>query len=339
MSSTPSSTSSSSDEAQQTPDHTQYRLRVTAGPAHDPSTHKLVPVNASETLTFENEHMILSLAVRIRHFTGYPNDSPMTSPYFDHALHKSDQYSISFSFVPKVSIPGSDLVFGNDFDRPIRDRLPPGFNQALKIVKWWIDPGLDGDVYAEKPYLFGPALSSWNILRIGDKVVDQDSLQDKSAWKVPDATSFHETVVEEGGQGSGEEVRKESGIPADAAARKKYFLTPSNRDAFVFEAGRLYQSDFGNPYLDFNDFSLKLPGFSLNVIKYVDSRTHELRYTLKNRATDEIYAVVMFTLLFGEELERVKREQGEANVDGQGHGTNDFKDANEDVPTDDDDVD
>lgn len=156
---------------------------------------------------------------------------------------------------------------------------------------------------------------------------------------MPDATSFHETVVEEGGQGSGEEVRKESGIPADAAARKKYFLTPSNRDAFVFEAGRLYQSDFGNPYLDFNDFSLKLPGFSLNVIKYVDSRTHELRYTLKNRATDEIYAVVMFTLLFGEELERVKREQGEANVDGQGHGTNDFKDANEDVPTDDDDVD
>jgi hypothetical protein len=316
MSDTPSS-STSSDQVDQASHHTQYRLRVTAGPEHDPSTHKLVSVNASETLTFENDHMILSLAVRIRHFTGYPNDSPTTSPYFDHELHQYDQYSIAFSFIPKIDIPGGDLVFGNDFDRPIRDRLPPGFNQAFRIVKWWVDPGLEGDVYADKPSLFGPALSSWNILRIGDKVVDEDQLQDKNAWKIPNATSFHEMVVEEGADGSGEEIREDSGMPSDSAGRKKHFLTPANRDTFVFEAGRLYQSDFGNPYLDFNDFSLKLPGFSLNVIKYVDSKTHELRYTLKNKSTEEIYAVVMFTLLFGEELEQVRKELGEANSENK----------------------
>ncbi|KAI1614573.1 hypothetical protein EDD37DRAFT_611851 [Exophiala viscosa] len=318
--------------------HTQYRLRVTAGPAYDPSTHKIVPVNSPETLTFENDHIILSLAVRIRHFTGYPADSPVTSSYFEHALHKSDQYSISFSFVPKVDIPGSDLVFGNDFDRPLRDRLPPGVNQALKIVKWWIDPGLDGDVYADKPYLYGPALSSWNFMRIGDQVVKKDEVKDKNAWKVPNATSFHETVVEEGADGSGEEVRKDGGIPADAAARKKYFLTESHRDAFVFEAGRLYQADFGNPYLDFNDFSMKLPGFSLNVLRYIDAKTHELRYTLKNKATDEVYAVVLFTLLFGEELEELERKEGKANVDGD-ENNDDSKAPNQEPPNDDDDVD
>ncbi|KAJ9628143.1 uncharacterized protein PV06_05961 [Exophiala oligosperma] len=340
MSSTPSSTSSSDEPPARGSHHSQYRLRVTAGPSHDPSTHQLVPVNASETLTFENDHIILSLAVRIRHFTGYPNDSPTTSPYFDHSLHSSDQYSISFSFIPKVDIPGGDLIFGNDFDRPIRDRLPPGFNQAFKFVKWWIDPGLEGDVYADKPSLFGPALSSWNVLHIGDKVVEQDQLQAPNAWKIPNATSFHETVVEEGAEGSGEEVRKDTGIPADSAARKKYFLTPANRDKFVFEAGRLFQSDFGNPYLDFNDFSLKLPGFSLNVIKYVDAKTHELRYTLKNKSTDEIYASVMFTLLFGEELEQVKKEQGEANVDtDDGDDDDDFRDANENTSNHDDDDD
>lgn len=331
MSETPSSVAS--DQVDQASSHTQYRLRVTAGPKHDPSTHKLVPVNASETLTFENDHMILSLAVRIRHFTGYPNDSPNSSPYFDHELHQSDQYSIAFSFIPKVDIPGGDLVFGNDFDRPIRDRLPPGFNQAFRIVKWWVDPGLEGDVYADKPSLFGPALSSWNILRIGDKIVEEDRLQDKNAWKIPNATSFHEVVVEEGADGTGEEIREESKMPPDSAARKKHFLTPANRDAFVFEAGRLHQSDFGNPYLDFNDFSLKLPGFSLNVIKYVDSKTHELRYTLKNKSTDEIYAVVMFTLLFGEELEQVKKELGEGNVQGN------QDDSVPDSPPDDDDLD
>ena len=85
-------------------------------------------------------------------------------------------------------------------------------------------------------------------------------------------------------------------------------MTEANRDAFTFEAGRLYQSDFGNPYLDFNDFSLKLPGFSLNVIKCIDSRTHELRYTLKNKTIGEIYCVVLFTLLFGNELKKAEEE-------------------------------
>lgn len=334
MADSPSS-SASSPEPEESPLHDRYRLRVTAGPAHDPSTHTLVPVNGNETLTFENDHMLLSLAVRIRNFTGYPDDSPPTSAYFEHDLHKLDQYSISFSFIPKTDIPGSDLVFGNDFDRPIRDRLPPGFSQAFRIVKWWVDPSLEGDVYADKPHLFGPALSSWNILRIGDQVIPEDQLFESSvAWKIPNATSFHETVVEEGAEGSGQQVREESGIPADSAARKKHFLTPANRDAFVFEAGRLYQSDFGNPYLDFNDFSLKLPGFSLNVIKYVDSKTHELRYTLKNKSTEEIYAAIMFTLLFGEELEQVKEEHGEKATR---HKTDD--DTIDDPPPDDDDVD
>ena len=51
----------------------------------------------------------------------------------------------------------------------MRDRLPPGFNAALRLVKWAIDPGLDGDVYADRPFLYGPLLSSINMLRIGRK--------------------------------------------------------------------------------------------------------------------------------------------------------------------------
>lgn len=339
MSTAPSSTTS--DAVDQASAHHKYRLRVTAGPSYDTETHKLVYVNAPKTLTFESEHIIISIAVRLRKFTGFPEDCPETSPYFDHPLHKSDQYSISFSFIPKTDIPGKDLVFGNDFDRPIRDRLPPGFNQAFKIVKWWIDPGLDGDVYAEKPYLYGPALSSWNILRIGDKVVDSDKVGDKEAWKMPNADSFHETVVEEGAEGTGEEIRKDNSIPADSAARKKFFLTESNRNTFTFEAGRLYQSDFGNPNLDFNDFSLKLPGFNLNVIKYVDSKSHELRYTMKNMASGEVYAIVMFTLLFGEQLEAVERElaagkETEKEAEKETEKDTDFGKGDEPPPGDDD---
>ena len=331
--------------------YSQYRLRVTAGPSYSPATHKTVPVNAAETLTFETSSLILSVCVRIKHFTGFPATSPVTAEkYFASDLHASDQYSIALSFIPKVDISGEDLVFGNDFDRPLRDRLPPGANQALRIMKWWVDPGLDGDMYADKPYLYGPALSSWNVLRIGDQAIPKNQLppaeeksDEKHEWKAPHASAqdFHNTIVEEGCDGTGCDVRSELSIPADSAGRKKHFLTASNLEAFTFEAGRLYQADFGNGYLDFNDFSLKLPGFSLNVLGYIDSKTHELRYTLKNRKTGEVYAVVVFTLLFGEELEQAEKEHGGANVDDS-VDKEEFKPSKvekDDIPDDDDELD
>jgi hypothetical protein len=53
---------------------------------------------------------------------------------------------------------------------------------------------------------------------------------------MPNGESFHETVVEEDAEGSGEVVRKEASIPSDSAVRKKFFLAESHRDAFTFEA-------------------------------------------------------------------------------------------------------
>ena len=190
-------------------------------------------------------------------------------------------------------------------------------------------------MYAEKPYLYGPVLSSWNILRIGDKIVDEDRHNVKEEFKVPQAEKFHDTVVEEGADGTGDEFRTKLACPGDSAGRKKFFLTEANREKFVFEKGRLYQSDFGNPYLDFNDFSLKLPGFSLNVVKYIDAKTHELRYVLKNKKSEEMYCVIMFTLLWGEELKEEKKREGE---ESDSDGVGEFEDA-EEIPGGDDDID
>lgn len=192
-------------------------------------------------------HLILACGKKKR--SGLPNSSPVTSRYFSHHLHQSDQYSICFALIPKQTVSGDDLVFGNDFERPIRDRLPPGFNTALRIVKWAIDPALDGDPYADKPYMYSPGLVSWNYFRIGDKI------DPAKAGKV---LNLHSDVVEEGADGSGEGVRKSFPIPDDPGQRRKYFLDEGNRKKFVFEKGRIYLIDFGNPYLGFNgsDFHL-----------------------------------------------------------------------------------
>jgi len=212
----------------------------------------------------------------------------------------------------KQTISGADLVFGNDFDRPIRDRLPPGTNYAIRLVKWMIDPGLEGDAYADRPYMYGPALSSWNYFRVCDRVGDGGDSTDSSTDGEGSGSDtdgdgdetgdeplreLHEEVIEEGGEGDGRKVRRRMAIPTQPGQRKKFFLDEQNRNAFQFEAGRLYKADFGNPYLVFNDFSLRLPGFTVYATKYIDEKNHELRYVLKNRSTGDVYFVLLFTLL------------------------------------------
>lgn len=178
--------------------------------------------------------------------------------------------------------------------------MPPGSNYALKIVKWWIDPGLEGDAYADQPYLYGPALSSWNHVRIcglrGEKVETEKQDADEKA-EVPSASetetstqeqgsesrdggnaaestendgaasetatestqSLNCEVIEEGAEGSGVEQRDCLGIPATPDQRRKFYLNEANREAFTFEAGRLYKADFGNSYISFSGKVFSLP--------------------------------------------------------------------------------
>ena len=163
--------------------------------------------------------------------------------------------------LPKKTISGTALVFGNDIDHPVRDRLPYGTSTAFNILKRVIDPGLEGDLYADKPHLYGRALSSFNILSVGEKVVEGEDLGKEE--------EHGDQIVEEGGEGEGLEWRKSRDVPDDAGKRKGWFLAKEKAERWQWEAGRVYKADFFNPYLDFNTFSLKLPGFSLSVLGYL----------------------------------------------------------------------
>lgn len=274
----------------------KYIVRVTAGCSYDVDKHVVVPVNTAEPVRLSSELMDAELNVRVQNYNGLPRGSPTTSPYFDTPPHdyNKDQYSIAFRFTPKnpassssapsppppppaaaaaaadddtadaaaeeataQGISATDLQFGNDFDHPIRDRLPPGFNTAMGIVKWWIDPGLDGDAYADRPYLYGPALSSFNCVHVGAGTHD---VARGGLW------------FEEGGDEAGLAARLALGAPDQPKPRMKWALRPENKAKWVFEYGRTYGLDFFNPYLDFSDFSLRLPGFTLPIMKYWDGQ-------------------------------------------------------------------
>lgn len=253
----------------------KYILRVTAGPGYDVGKHVEVPVNISEPIRIQSDVADIELNIRIQGYNGLPLGSPSTSRYFSTEPHayNQDQYSISFRFTPKrpsahggseqraevedAGISGHDLQFGNDFDRPIRDKLPPGFNTALSIVKWWIDPGLDGDAYADRPYLYGPALSSFNAIHLGAGELDESK---GGLW------------FEEGGDGEGLKERKAVGAPDDRKARMKWALRNESKSKWLFKYGKTVGLDFFNPYIDFTTLSLKLPGFHLPIVKYWDGQ-------------------------------------------------------------------
>ncbi|KAM0074974.1 hypothetical protein ACKRZS_013035 [Fusarium odoratissimum] len=265
-----------------------YVLRITAGPDYDQSQQVEVPVNTAKPVTIKSDRADIELNVRVNDYKGLPRNSPTTSPYFStepHAYNR-DQYSISFRFTPKKpssdegdGIKATDLQFGNDFDHPIRDRLPPGFNTAMSIVRWWIDPGLDGDAYADKPFLYGPALSSFNTIHVGKGEFDEEK---GGLW------------FEEGGDEDGLEAREEVGAPLTSKARMKWALRADAKEKWVFEYDQTYSFDFFNPYLNFSDLALNLPGFQLPIMKYWDGQG--LRYVLRNKETGEPYLVILFSL-------------------------------------------
>ncbi|KAH9841213.1 Protein of unknown function (DUF1769) [Teratosphaeria destructans] len=283
-----------------------YRLLVTAGPTYDRARHHTVPVNTATAIAVENAHLRAKITVRIRAYRGFPSTSPLHAAYFDDPRHDKDQYSIAFSFVPKHDLPSLDAVWGNDFDHPIRDKLPPGFNTAFRIVKEWIDPALNCDAYADEPWLYGPALSSWFALWIGELV------EDGRDFPAPEDG----VAMREGAEGSGAGIRERLGIPENGEKRRKFFQSAANREAFTFEKGRLYMADFYNPYIDFSKRSLKLPGFSMRVTKYLERKSHLLRYVFKDRETGEVYINVNFNLLWGKELEQAEQEE-EARLRGE----------------------
>lgn len=275
-----------------------YFLRVTAGPSYDRAAHVEVPVNGPTPVRLRGPAAEIDLCVRIHGYErGLPGTAPTTSAYFATEPHAAsgDTYSIALRFTAiaapdQAAINGHDLQWGNDLDQPIRGHLPPGFNQALRIMRWWVDPGLVGDAYADRPHLYGPALSSFNRVYVGSGGEDPGSTNVTNV----------DIVVDEGGDEAGLAVRTAIGCPDSPAARQKWALTDEAKSSWTWEAGRTYGLDFFNGYIDFKEFAVRLPGFHLPVMPYWDGQS--LRYVLRNRTTEQVYLVVEFSLVRREDV-------------------------------------
>jgi hypothetical protein len=122
---------------------------------------------------------------------------------------------------------------------------------------------------ADEPYLYGPLLSSVNVLRIGGKESLDKLTEEMGKMSTEEGAS---QVLEEGADGEdAEAIRKEKGLPNTGPLRMKYFLNQSHKENFEFEEGRAYACDFFNPYLDFSGMfrhSSPFPLISNSFLRY-----------------------------------------------------------------------
>lgn len=184
-------------------------LHISAGPSVD----KLQPlaVNHDESpLEIESEGFRGRATVRIKSFTGH--DPPgvehqRDAPYFDDKHRRGITWSIQLQGRFKREISTDDAVFGNAFDKPIRDNLPYGTSVALQFVRV-VDPNMKHDLYADQPWAFSPFIASMthiNVQRLGKGVEldggasEETALQGYPAWPTPATEDGRTSAVSKDG--------------------------------------------------------------------------------------------------------------------------------------------
>lgn len=226
-------------------------IEIRASTSYDGPFTK-VPVNTDKPIELENDVCSIKVVVRIK---GFKQDGKLVDTDYFKDSRAGDSFSVQFSLKFKQDVNGNELLWGNDFDSPIRDILPWGFSAAFATFKRMIDPSVDGDVYADKPYIYGPCLTSINYF------VPQDD---------------HKIVTPL--------------VETGNTTRQKKYLDEKLRKDFVFKAGEVYDFDFVTPYLDMSEkWAIKLPFFTFDLGKYAGKTT--VRYSLK-RDKDLVFCLV-----------------------------------------------
>ncbi|MBW0535717.1 hypothetical protein O181_075432 [Austropuccinia psidii MF-1] len=257
------------------------RFQVWAGP----STSQLSPVqvNADKTKPFciKTDRFEGALTVRIKDFIdANGNRSPDTeNNYFEKWSEMTCSIQIQGRFLHETSV--DDCVWGNIFDKPIRDRLPYGTRAAVKAISL-IDPSLETDVYSDKPWAWSPLIATMNHLQTKRLDSNDSPLPTWSGTRpIEDCNSL---------VGHMQKI-------ASKPQRRKFFSSALNRRAIVLGPRDFINAEFANGFVDFSTLRLKLPVFNLtfDLKKIWDGQP--VKYVCLSRKTSEAYFVVVIQIL------------------------------------------
>ncbi|KAI8826998.1 NADH(P)-binding-domain-containing protein [Fimicolochytrium jonesii] len=138
------------------------KLRCRIGP----SLNSLTVAHVNDE---ENPHFIDSpyftgyVAVRVKNFNGITPDGSEPISDLEYFSNKKRLFSVQVCGRYKHEYTANDVVFGSAFEHKVTP--PTGAWVAIKFANL-IDPALKSDIYADKPWLWSPALCSYNIVNV-----------------------------------------------------------------------------------------------------------------------------------------------------------------------------
>lgn len=274
-------------------------LKISAGPSVD--ALQTVAVNHDELPTTVSSDLFEGrIAVRIKSFTGLDPEGvehKSETPYFDagHGKHQSWSMQIQGRF--KKDVNADDLVFGNEFDKPIKDHLPYGTSVALQFVKV-IDPNLEHDLYAQKPHAWSPYLAT--MPRVNSRKIEGAGLDSFPPFPThpeyveDDITSLIPAELAEKEKAT---VDNFKGIDKAHEYRQRFLGNKSHRQQINVPASQVITADFFNGFIDFNDLTLHIPfsgGLKFDLKKYWDGQP--VRYICKDKKSGDVFFVIQFDI-------------------------------------------
>ncbi|SPO28440.1 uncharacterized protein UTRI_04837 [Ustilago trichophora] len=279
-------------------------LKISAGPSVD--SLSTVAVNHDDKpTTVSSPHFQGRISVRIKNFTGSDPEGVTHStdtPYFTSGHGKNQSWSMQIQGRFKDEVNADDLVFGNEFDKPIKDHLPYGTSVALQFVKL-VDPNLEHDLYAEKPHAWSPYLAT--MPRINSTTLSNtEDAKDFQGWPsfpthpeyvVDDITSL---IPNELAEKEKDTVANFKGIDKAHEYRQRFLGNRNHRQEIVVKSDQVVTADFFNGFIDFNDLTLHIPfsgGLKFDLKKYWDGQP--VRYICKDRKKGTVFFVIQFDIV------------------------------------------
>ena len=163
--------------------------------------------------------------------------------------------------------------------------MPSLTSIAIKFFKT-LDPGLQADVQGDQPYFISPLLAAMNVVHVSSSTVENPLWPSPKGEHIPeDVTLALQAAVATGASTSASKVDKEEEetlqktikkLALDPGARKNYYAKTKNLTRHKFSPDHEYGLGLFNSFLDCSKFSVKLPGFNLELFKYFDGQVRLL---------------------------------------------------------------
>ncbi|GAA5881249.1 hypothetical protein JCM3774_002863 [Rhodotorula dairenensis] len=263
---------------------TAPRIICRAGPSLD----ALSPVDVNRTpIHIDGPHFRGDVSVRLKDYRGPRSEEGKYARQPEQPfMADGDTWSISFQGTWKQQVTADEVLFGNVWQKPIKSYLPYGTSAALRFMKY-VDPSMDCDLYADKPWALSPLFATLQYLSAVAVESADPATPGTDPEFVPD--SFPEDVSALVPAADADSLRDQP------AARRSYFSKPTNRTATTFGPGDRIRGDFSHGFLNFDSLSVALPGgLSFSLAKYWNGEP--VVFSCQKRGTGEPFFVVSFTL-------------------------------------------